>query len=130
MPAYTISDELFDSVSEILAQQQELLINRNTAEGIITKITFDVALEEEKPFLKNLFDGINSQLFPGEVISEIDHIKYRERYTFERGSEKCVIDFEYNKNGFFGRVLPIENKSNSSALIERFKEMVDNLKTN
>lgn len=129
LPARTNSDEFYDAVSKVLEQPQAILINRKTAEGIITKLSFDVAIEEEKPFLKNLFDSISAQLNPGEVISEIDHIDYRERYTFNRGSEECLIDFEYNKNGFFGRVLPLENKSNSSALIERIRDIVNNLKT-
>lgn len=129
LPARTNSDEFYDSVFKILEQPQPILINRKTAESIISKIIFDIDLEEDKPFLKNLLDSITSQLNPDEVISEIIHIEYRERYTFNRGSEECVIDFEYNKNGFFGRVLPIENKSNSLALIERIREIVNNLKT-
>jgi hypothetical protein len=128
LSAITNSDELFDSVSEILAHPQELLINRNTPESIIAKISFDITLEEEKPFLKSLFDGISSHLNAAEVISEIIHIEYRERYIFERGGEQCVIDFEYNKHGFFGRVLPLKNKCNSSTLMERIKEIVHNLK--
>lgn len=128
LPAQTNSDEFYDFVFKVLEQPQKILINRNTAEGIVTKISFDVALEEDKPFLKNLFEGISGQLTKTEVISEIIHIEYRERYTFESGSEYCVIDFEYNKMGFFGRVLPIENKCNSLALIERIREIVNNLK--
>lgn len=130
LPALTNSHEFYDSVFSVLELPQELLVIRNTAEGILSKITFDVALEEEKPFLKNLFDGITSQLSSKEIISEITHIEYRERYVFERGSEQCVIDFEYNKSGFFGRVLPLEGKSNSTVLIERIRDIVNNLKTN
>src|SRR5690606_38894333 len=129
LPARTNSDEFYDVVFKILEQPQPILINRKTAESIISKIMFDVELEEDKPFLKNLLDSITSQLNPDEVISEIIHIEYRERYTFNRGSEECVIDFEYNKNGFFGRVLPIENKSNSLALIDRIREIVNSLTT-
>ncbi len=129
LPVRTNSDIFYDAVFKELQNLPEVLVNRKTAEGILTKLSFDIVLEEEKPFLKNLFDSISVQLNPGEVISEIEHIEYRERYTFNRGSEECVIDFEYNKNGFFGRVLPLENKSNSPALIERIKDIVDNLKT-
>lgn len=129
LSAHTNSNEFYDIISKLFEDLPNILVNRNTAEGIIAKIVFDTALEEDKPFLKNLLDAIQCQLDPKEKISEVTHSEYRERYTFERGSEYCVIDFEYNKNGFFGRVLPLENRSNSQALIERIREIVNILKS-
>ncbi|WP_027137212.1 ATP-dependent DNA helicase [Gaetbulibacter saemankumensis] len=128
LPAKTNSDELFDSISNILEDSESITINRNTAEGILTKVAFDVELEESKPFLKKIFDSVESELQANEVISGISHLPYRERYAFESGSDKCVIDFEYNKEGFFGRVLPIESKCNSKPLLERIKEIIGKLK--
>lgn len=128
LPAKTNSEELYNTTSNILSDLGDFIINRNTAEAILTKVTFDAELEESKPFLKHLFDGINHQLKPDEVISEISHLVYRERYIIQKGSNTCVIDFEYNKEGFFGRALPIESKCNCTQLLERIKVIINSLK--
>ncbi|MEX2569424.1 MAG: hypothetical protein WD431_26015, partial [Cyclobacteriaceae bacterium] len=128
LPAQTNSNELFDTISKILESSSQVTVNRNNAEGILTQIEFDVVLEEEKPFLKNLFDQISQNLNENEVISDVQHLNYRERYTIEKNGQSCVIDFEYNKEGFFGRVLPIENKCNSPELLDKVKAIVNNLK--
>jgi len=128
LPAQTNSDELFETVSKIIESSPQVIVNRNNVEGILTRIEFDVALEEEKPFLKNLFDQISQNLNEGEVISNIQHLDYRERYTIENNAEACIIDFEYNNEGFFGRVLPLENKCNSPEILDKVKAIVNRLK--
>lgn len=128
LPSSTNSDEFFDTVVKILDEPLELNVIRNTAQGIISKIEFDQETEEKKPFLKRLYDGISGQLLPGEVISDVSHLEYRDRYTFEKNGFVCVVDFEYNKGGFFGRVLPIENRSKGEELLIRIREMVHKLK--
>ena len=128
LPAQTNSDELFDSISEILENTSQVMVDRNNAEGILTQIEFDVALEEEKPFLKNLFDQISQNLDEDEVISDVQHLKHRERYTIEKSGSICVIDFIYNDGGFFGNVQPLEAKCNSSELLAKVKEIVNHLK--
>lgn len=128
LPAQTNSDELFETISKILENSPQVIINRNNVEVILTQIGFDVALEDEKPFLKNLFDQLSQNLDESEVISDIQHLNYRERYTIEKNAQSCVIDFEYNNDGFFGRVLPLENKCNSSEILETVKAIVNRLK--
>jgi hypothetical protein len=128
IPSQTNSDELFVTISKILENSPQVIVNRNNAENILTRIEFDVALEEEKPFLKNLFDQISQNLDDGEVISDIKHLNYRERYTIEKNAQACVIDFEYNKEGFFGRVIPIENQCNSPEILNKVKVIVNQLK--
>lgn len=128
LPAQNNSDELFEMISKILENSPQVITNRNNAEGILTQIGFDVALEEEKPFLKNLFDQVSQNLDEGEVITNIQHLNYRERYTIEKNAQSCVIDFEYNNDGFFGRVLPLENRCNSSEILEKVKAIVNRLK--
>jgi hypothetical protein len=58
-------------------------------------------------------------LFKGTdiTIDNIEHHQYKERYTFKRNRELAVVDFEYKKNGFFGRVVPIQTQTNSQLLI-------------
>ncbi|UCS94974.1 AAA family ATPase [Echinicola marina] len=128
LPAQTNSNELFETILKIFENPHQVIVNRNNVEGILTQIGFDVALEEEKPFLKTLFDQVSQNLDEGEVISDIQHLNYRERYTIEKDLKSCVIDFEYNKDGFFGRVLPLENKCNSSEILEKVKAIINRLK--
>jgi hypothetical protein len=128
LPAQTNSDELFESISKILQEATPIEVNRNNADGILTQIEFDITTEEEKPFLKNLFDFISKELSDDERITNIQHLEYRERYTIEKNSKSCIIDFEYDGAGFFGRVLPLENKTNSPELLTMIKAIVNNLK--
>jgi hypothetical protein len=128
LPAQTNSDELFETITKILECATPIVVNRNTIEGILTQIEFDVAIEEEKPFLKNLFDFISKGLSKGEIITKIQHLEYRERYTLENNGRSCIIDFEYDKAGFFGRVLPLEKKCDCPELLAKIKSIVNNLK--
>ncbi len=129
IPKLTNSDELFETITKILERATPIVVNRNNIEGILTQIEFDAAIEEEKPFLKNLFDFISSGLSKDEIISDIQHLEYRERYTIEKNGRFCTIDFEYNKDGFFGRVLPIENRCNCPELLGKIKSIVNKLKS-
>lgn len=128
LPAQTNSDELFETITKILECATPIVVNRNTIEGILTQIVFDVAIEEEKPFLKNLFDFISNGLTKGEIISNIKHLEYRERYTIDKNGRSCIIDFEYDKAGFFGRVLPLEKKCDCPEILGRIKSIVNKLK--
>ncbi|MCX7744814.1 MAG: ATP-binding domain-containing protein, partial [Flavobacteriales bacterium] len=128
IPKLTNSDELFETITKILENATPIVVNRNTIEGILTKLEFDIAIEEEKPFLKNLYDLITKNLSEGEIISNIQHLEYRERYAIEKNGKSCVIDFEYDKAGFFGRVLPLEKKCDSPELLTKIKSIVNKLK--
>lgn len=128
LPAQTNSDELFETITKILECASPIVVNRNNIEGILTQIEFDVALEEEKPFLKNLFDFISKGLTKGVIISNIQHLEYRERYTIDNNGRSSIIDFEYDKAGFFGRVLPLEKKCDSPDILAKIKSIVSNLK--
>lgn len=128
LPAQTNSDELFEIIRKIILSATPMVVNRNNIEGILTQIEFDLAIEEEKPFLKNLFDLINEGLTNGEMISNVQHLDYRERYTLEKNGRSCIIDFEYDKAGIFGRVLPLEKRCDCPEILSRIKSIVDNLK--
>ncbi len=128
VPAQTNSNEFFEAITKILDSASPVVVNRNNVEGILTQIEFDVAIEEEKPFLKNLFDFVNIGLSEDERIVNIQHLYYKERYSFEKNGKSCVIDFEYDGAGFFGRVLPLENKCDSPELLANVKTIVNNLK--
>ena len=128
LPAQTNSDELFETIKKILERATPIVVNRNTIESILTQIEFDLAIEEEKPFLKNLFDEIRKGLKDGEEITNIQHLPFRERYTIQKSGKNCVFDFIYDGNGFFGNVQPLENKCDSLELLAKIKSIVSNLK--
>lgn len=128
LPGKTNSAELFKEISDILEKSSQLIVNRNNVEGILTQIEFDVAIEEERPFLKNLYEMININLNEKMVISDIKHFPYKERYTIKSNNGECIMDFEYNKNGFFGRVLPLENKCTDTEILNNIKDTIVKLK--
>lgn len=114
----TNSEAFYEEVEMLLKNLPNVTIKRNTAETIISKLVFDNDIEEKLPFTKNLFDDLylvfeNTNIY----IDDIEHLQYKERYTFKRNFEKAIIDFEYNNKGFFGRVIPIQKQSNSQSLI-------------
>ena len=128
LPAQTNSDELFEVISKILENSPQVITKRNNADGILPQIEFDIAIEEEKPFLKNLFDEIRKVLKDGEDITNIQHLPFRERYTVQKSGQSCVFDFIYDGNGFFGNVQPLENKCDSLELLAKIKSIVSILK--
>jgi hypothetical protein len=62
------------------------------------------------------------------TIEVIKHLHYKERYTFKRNQESGTIDFEYNGDGFFGRIVPIENQINSPQLLIDIKTALQTFK--
>lgn len=128
IPGLTNSDELFETVSQILKNSPQIIVTRNNTEGIVTQVQFDTDLEEQKPFLKNLYDCLIENLAEDEFIAGIKNLNWKDRYTFEKNGNSCVIDFEYNGQGFFGRVLPLERNCNSPEMLAKVKQIVDKLK--
>lgn len=121
--------EFNQHLAEILTHLPNVSIKRNTAETVISKIQFDFELEELYPFTRSLFDDI-SLLFEGTEITvyDIEHKEYKERYKFKRNNEIAVLDFEYKKNGFFGRVVPVQNMTNSQSLLSSIQTALQTFK--
>lgn len=114
----TNGEELYNEINTLLKNLPNVSIKRNTVETIISKLVFDYEIEEKLPFTKNLFDDLRGVLEAKNIsIDEIEHMQYKERYTLKRNQDVAVMDFEYNKKGFFGRVVPIQKQSNGPTLI-------------
>lgn len=129
LPSETNSDSLFEEICKLIETAPQIVFSRNTVDTIFSKFEFNFEIEEEKPFLKTLFDSLQSDLAVANIsITDVNHQNYRERYTFRKGEEKAVIDFEYNGNGFFGRVLPLEKQCNSESLLNNISQAISNLK--
>ncbi|MFT3681238.1 MAG: AAA family ATPase [Ferruginibacter sp.] len=118
MPNLSPGNTFNNTLTDILNNLPNVSIKRNTAETILNQIEFDFDLEEEFPFTRSLFDDLVLLFEETDIkIDGIEHQQYKERYAFKRNNEIAVLDFEYKKNGFFGRVVPIQNQTNSQVLI-------------
>ncbi len=123
------ASEFNNAIATILSDLPNVTIKRNTAETIISKIEFDNEIEEQFPFTKSLFDDLIVLFENTDIrIDNIEHQQYKERYTFKRNQEVALIDFEYNNQGFFGRVIPLQKQSNSPSLISAIKKAIQTLK--
>lgn len=129
LPSHTNNVEFYNETENLLKQLQNVIIKRNTAETILSKLEFEFDLEEKFPFTRNLFDDISRIIVESKIlIVEVEHKQYNERYTFKRNLEEAVIDFEYNNSGFFGRVVPIQKQTNSTPLLVDIKTALQTFK--
>ena len=129
MPKLSPNKEFNEILSGLLANLPIVSIKRNADETVYSQIKFDTQLEEELPFLFSLYDELVKLLKDsGVVIGGIEHMQYRERYTFKLNDELAVIDFEYNKNGFFGRVIPVPNLTKGNTLLSIIKATLKTIK--
>jgi len=129
IPGLSPNAQFNNLITELVNRLPNITVRRNTAETIIGQVEFDLELEEKFPFTRNLFDDM-SFLFQGTdiIIDDIKHHQYRERYTFRRNNETAVLDFEYNSNGFFGRVVTVPNMTNSQLLISDLQKALQTFK--
>lgn len=129
LPKLTNSKELAETIAGLLSRPMQLTINRSSETAILSKVSFDLQLEEKMPFLGVLYNHLCSLLKEDESITDIKHLEWKERYTFEKGGEKCVCDFLYNKSGFFGKVIPLQKRCTGETLPGRIREIVNRLKS-
>jgi len=127
MSKHSGNNQFNNLLTEILNCLPNVIINRKTADDEINQIEFDQAIEKKLSFTKCLFDDL-ILILNGINIKEIQHKEYKERYFFVRNNESAVIDFEYNSNGFFGRVVPIQNMTNSQILLSDIYSSLNFLK--
>lgn len=125
----TNSKDLAETITNLLSKPMPLIVNRNSNEtAILSKVSLDLDLEEKMPFLGVLYSNLNKNMQNDEVITNIEHLEWKERYTFEKGGEKCVCDFQYNKSGFFGNVMPLQKRCTGEMLMGRIKDIVNRIK--
>ncbi|MCE5206555.1 MAG: AAA family ATPase [Porphyromonadaceae bacterium] len=129
VPKLTNSKELSETITNLLSKPMPLIVNRNSNEtAILSKVSLDLELEEKMPFLGVLYSHLNKNMENNEVITNIEHLEWKERYTFEKGGEKCVCDFQYNKSGFFGNVTPLQKRYTGEIMMGRIRDIVNRLK--
>jgi tRNA A37 threonylcarbamoyladenosine biosynthesis protein TsaE len=117
------------ALDKILTHLPNVTIKRNIAETNMSQIDFDFELEEKFPFVRSLYDDLILLFNQTDIMIEgIEHQQYKERYTFKRNNEHVVLDFEYKKNGFFGRVVPIQKMINSQSLLSKIQNELNTFK--
>jgi hypothetical protein len=88
--------------------------------AIVTTVSSEFSFDEE--FLADYYNTVSNILKELNInISYVNHMPYRERYTFLRGEEIAIIDFVYNGQGQFTSISP-SKKSNSKQLIADIME--------
>lgn len=129
IPSATNNSNFCNEIEGHLKALPQIHVKRDTSELVLSKIEFEIEQEERFPFTLNLFEDIQDLTkSSGIVIDKIEHLQFKERYTFKRNEESIMMDFEYNNDGFFGRVMPVSKNCNSVRLLNEIKIMVRNLK--
>ena len=128
-PNKTSSAEFSTAVLGILDSPVRITVHRNTIETVVSRIEWEISLEEKHPFLRILFDTLQSELNgKGISIEKIEHNQWQERYYLVRAGEKAAVNIEYDIKGFFGRVLPISKYCNSDEMLNDLRDIIYKLK--
>jgi len=125
------STELYNLLISKLPLMDFFKITNQTLRDASDKSTFGYEKEfgERMPFLMNLFIEITTLCQAKNIIiSKVDHLDWKERYCFNQDNFTAVIDFEYNSNGVFGRVLPMIKQCDSNDLVVQIKSMCNIIK--
>ena len=118
-----LSDSLINELNfiinkEIMFKEEKLLPKNN-------RISFE--FPSEYPFLNELYSNICSKMKEKNIIvSDIKHLKWRERYKFTKDSFRATADFIYNKRGKF-RVPTNSKESNSEELLSEIIKILESL---
>jgi len=125
----TNSPSLFELISNLVTNLPVVNLVREDISLIESKIEPDFTIEENKPFLRNLEEELNALIAVYKInIEDIQHLNYKERFTFILGREKTILDIDYNDKGFFGRILPLQKMCNSLVLLNDLQEAFNQLK--
>lgn len=136
LPPQNIDSSLKQEATQLLASLPEIHICRVNTEQTDASILEtpevmppDIEFDPARPFAEALYRDMCAVLREtGIAIQDIEHVQYKERYRFVRGAEECVVDFNYNGAGFFGRVEPLPRRSNNPVLLSEIKQAVQSLK--
>jgi tRNA A37 threonylcarbamoyladenosine biosynthesis protein TsaE len=135
LPPQSVDSGLKLEVSQLLASLPNLMIRRDNTEMFEAPVSetqaipSDIEFDPSKPFTEALYQDMLGVLTgTGVTIQDIEHIQYKERYRFVKGEEVCILDFNYNGDGFFGKIEPLPKRSNSPALLSDIKRGIQLIK--
>lgn len=129
-PSGTNSDELFAVVQRICQEHSRFQAEYPPAAiSTLPQPNLDWSVAQQKPFLYQLYTDIQAGLQNQHIIvSKLEHLEYKDRYTFERQGEKVILDVEYDGQGFFGRAIPLINPTPSALLLRDLETIFNTLK--
>lgn len=105
-----------NSLSNLLKTLLDPLKNHLLGSAVHNEIIFD------EIFLEDFYLSRKEKLEVNKIkITNIEHMQYRERYTFSRTNEIAIIDFTYNQQGQFTSN-SLNSRSNSRQLIKDILE--------
>lgn len=128
IPVHGDSQALYNDVNEAMKKNIALVFDRSTQVDALQKVVFEDNVEEDRPFLKLLFTELEARLDSDATITRLEHMLWNERYTIENNGKKVVIDFNYNQDGFFTRVLPLEKSCDNPVLLAKIINIINQLK--
>ena len=127
------SDTLFTSLEPLL--NQPLAVIFELPSGAVTESdliirSVDNTSRTDKPFINLLRQKLTECCNERTIcLSATESFVYRERCTFERGSERAVTDFVYDGDGFFTKVRPLPKLTNSNNLLIDIRQIVQTLRS-
>ena len=120
------SDTLFASLEPLLNQPLAVIFELPSVAGTEP----DLTSRTDKPFINLLRQKLNECCTEKTIcLSATESFVYRERYTFERGSERAVTDFVFDGDGFFTEVRPLPKLTNSNNLLISIRQIVQTLRS-
>ena len=128
IPVHGDSQALYNDVNEAMKKNIALVVDRSSQVDALQKVVFEDNVEEDRPFLKLLFTELEARLDSDATITRLEHMLWNERYTIENNGKKVVIDFNYNQDGFFTRVLPLEKSCDNPVLLAKIINIINQLK--
>ena len=98
---------------------QIFLIETNDSNSV------EISFEDKQTHLKEFFVEIEKKLNDSNIrISKIEHNQYHEKYHFTRNDEFAIFLFYYDGKKRFKKVVPEENTSNSTNLINTITDLL------
>ena len=109
--------ELIEKLNPIVGQI--FLIETNDSNSV------EISFEDKQTHLKEFFVEIEKKLNDSNIrISKIEHNQYHEKYHFTRNDEFAIFLFYYDGKKRFKKVVPEENTSNSTNLINTITDLL------
>ena len=126
------SDALFTQVESVIQQAGAISFELPFVERVDEPIATNEltnALATDKPFVNALWQKLTELIAPKAIrLAGSQSLDYRERGTFERGTERVVLDFVYDGDGFFTEVRAIPKQSNSDTLLAELRQLIQTLR--
>ncbi|MBC7571093.1 MAG: AAA family ATPase [Spirosoma sp.] len=126
------SDALFAKVEPLLQQADAITFDLPFAETTDQPGVAEPAQDlpaTDKPFVTLLRHKLTeAATLTGIHLSSAKSLQYCERCQFERGSERAVLNFIYDGDGFFTEVRAMPKQCNSASLLAELRHLVQSFR--